>query len=83
MDARVVDQPHDPMVSSSVLLAEELAQLDEQLAAEHFVAVHVAHVLELGLHWGRKRERVRMLGGAGVGSKSRTELPSVTFPVTT
>lgn len=51
VDAGVVDQPHDPVVSRSVLLAEELAQLDEQLAAEHFVAVHVAHVLELGLHW--------------------------------
>lgn len=54
VNAGVMDQPHDPLVSSSVLLAEELAKLNEQLAAEHFVAVHVAHVLELRLHWGRK-----------------------------
>lgn len=55
MDARVVDEVHDAVVAGPVLLAEELAELDEQLAAEHLVAVHVAHVLELRLHWGRER----------------------------
>lgn len=56
MDARVMDKVHDPGVASPVLLAEELAELDEQLAAEHLVAVHVAHVLELRLHCGRERK---------------------------
>lgn len=51
MDARVMDQRCDPVVSSSILLTEKLGELNEQLTAEHFVAVHVAHVLELRLHW--------------------------------
>lgn len=61
MDACVMDQPHDAMVPSPVLLAEELGELNEQLAAEHFVAVHVAHVLKLRLHW--RGNRVRLDGG--------------------
>lgn len=76
VDARVVDEVHDPLVPGPVLLAEELAELDEQLAAEHLVAVHVAHVLELGLHWGRE-------GGKEVVSKRGREMElwggSVTF----
>lgn len=66
VDARVVDEVHDPVVPGPVLLAEELAELDEQLAAEHLVAVHVAHVLELGLHWGRE-------GGREGGCQQRGE----------
>lgn len=77
VDACVVDQPHDPMVSSSILLTEKLGELNEQLTAEHLVAVHVAHVLELRLHWGGNGE---VRGGAR--SKSHTELPSVTFKTT-
>lgn len=77
MDACVVDQPHDPMVSSSILLTEKLGELNEQLTAEHFVAVHVAHVLELRLHWGGNGE-VK----GGMRSKSHTELPSVTCKTT-
>ena len=50
MDARVVDELLDAVVSGAVLLAQEGAQLDEQLAAQHLVAVHVANVLELRLH---------------------------------
>lgn len=65
MDARVVDEVHDPGVPGSVLLAKELAELDEQLAAEHFVAVHVAHVLELRLHWGRERRASAEREGKG------------------
>lgn len=56
MDARVVDQPHDSLVSVSVLLAQELGELDEKLTPKHLVAMHVAHVLELGLHWGGSGE---------------------------
>lgn len=62
MDARVVDEVHDAVVPSPVLLTEEPAELDEQLAAEHLVAMHVAHVLELRLHCGRVR-RVSAGGG--------------------
>lgn len=61
VDACVMYQPHDAMVPSPVLLAEELGELNEQLAAEHFVAVHVAHVLKLRLHW--RGNRVRLDGG--------------------
>ncbi len=75
--ARVMDQPHDPLVSGPILLAEKLGELNEQLTAEHFVAVHVAHVLELRLHWGGSGE-VK----GGMRSKSHTELPSVTFKMT-
>lgn len=56
VDARVMDKRHDPMVSSSILLTEKLGELDEQLTAEHFIAMHVAHVLELWLHWGGSGE---------------------------
>lgn len=79
VDARVVDQRRDPVVSSSVLLAQKLGELNEQLAAEHFVAVHVAHVLELRLHWGGNGEVGRV---GGWGSKGHTVLPSVTFKMT-
>lgn len=65
MDARVVDEVHDPGVAGPVLLAEELAELNEQLAAEHLVAVHVAHVLELRLHCGREK-RVSAWGTGGM-----------------
>lgn len=50
VDACVMYQPHDAVVTSPVLLAEELGELNEQLTPEHFVAVHVAHVLKLRLH---------------------------------
>lgn len=56
VDACVMDQPHDPLVSGPVLLTQKLGELNEQLTAEHFVAVHVAHVLELWLHWGGSGE---------------------------
>lgn len=52
VDARVVDEARDAVVPGPVLLTQELAELDEQLAAQHLVAVHVAHILELRLHWG-------------------------------
>lgn len=68
VDARVMNQPHDPLVSGPVLLTEELGELDEQLPAQHLVAVHVAHVLELRLHWGRKW---RGVGGEGRGKGRR------------
>lgn len=72
VDARVVDQRCDPVVPSSILLTEKLGELNEQLAAEHFVAVHVAHVLELRLHWGGN-------GKVGGGAKGHTVLPSMTL----
>lgn len=74
VDACVMYQPHDAMVPSPVLLAEELGELNEQLAAEHFVAVHVAHVLKLRLHWRGNR-----VEAGWWRSGSQTELPGVTF----
>lgn len=56
MDARVVDQPGDALVPGPVLLAQELGELNEQLPTEDFVAVHVAHVFELRLHWRGNRD---------------------------
>lgn len=50
VDACVVNKPRDPLVSGLILLAEKLGELNEELAAEHLVAVHVAHILELRLH---------------------------------
>lgn len=52
VNACVMDQPRDPLVSCPILFAQKLGELNEQLAAEHFITVHVAHVLELWLHWG-------------------------------
>lgn len=51
VDACIMDQSCDSLVSCPILLAQKLGELNEQLTAEHFVAVHVAHVLELWLHW--------------------------------
>lgn len=61
VDACVMYQPHDAVVTSPVLLAEELGELNEQLTPEHFVAMHVAHILKLRLHW--RGNRVRVDGG--------------------
>ena len=54
MDTCVMDQSRDPLVSGPILLTQKLGELNEELTAEHLVAMHVAHILELGLHWGRK-----------------------------
>lgn len=78
VDARVMDQPHDPLVSGSILLAQKLGELNEQLTAKHLIAVHVAHVLELRLHWEGSEE----VEGEGVRSRSQIVLPSVTFKMT-
>ena len=50
MDAGGVDEGLDALVSLQVLRAQELGQVDEQLAAQAFVAMHVGDVLDLGLH---------------------------------
>lgn len=56
VDTRVMDQPRDPLVSGSILLTQKLGELNEQLTAEHLVAVHVSHILELWLHWEGSEE---------------------------
>ena len=72
VDARAVDQRLHALVAQRVLGAQVLGQVDEQLAAEHLVTVHVAHQLDLRLHWagerrpGRKR---RCHGGVGGGGE--------------
>lgn len=62
VNACVVDQPHDPLVSCQILLTQKLGELDEELPAQHFIAVHVAHILELWLHWEEEEEMQAALG---------------------
>lgn len=50
VDAGGVDEGLDALVSLQVLRAQELSQVDEQLAAQDFVSVHVGDVLDLRLH---------------------------------
>ena len=48
MDARRVDEASEPSVDA-VAGRQVDGQRQQQLAADHLVAVHVGHVLELGL----------------------------------
>lgn len=50
MDACAVDQLGDLGVAA-IVTAEVLDEVEQQLAAHHLVAVHVAHILELWLTW--------------------------------
>lgn len=50
VDARVVEEAGDALAAPAVLLAQELGELQQQLAAQHLVPVHVPDVLELRLH---------------------------------
>ena len=49
VNASRVYETHDVLVAAQVALAQLMDELDEHLATDHFVAVHVADVLELGL----------------------------------
>lgn len=55
VNARVLHQPDDALVPVAELLAQELRQLQQQLAAQHLVAVHVPHVLDFRLHCKREK----------------------------
>lgn len=50
MDARVVEEAGDALAAPAVLLTQELGELQQQLAAQHLVPMHVPDVLELWLH---------------------------------
>lgn len=50
VDARVLHQPDDALVPVAELLTQELRQLQQQLTAEHLVAVHIPHVLDFRFH---------------------------------
>ena len=50
VDPGAVDQAPDVLVAGDVAVAEVLGQVQQQLAAQHLVAVHVGDVLDLGLH---------------------------------
>lgn len=52
VDARGVDQGLHALVAQRVLGAQVLRQVEEQLAAQHLIAVHVGDQLDLWLHWG-------------------------------
>lgn len=49
MDPGGVDHALDLLVVGQVLLAQVVGQVEEQLPPQHLVAVHVGHVLHLGL----------------------------------
>lgn len=59
VNARVLDELDDALVPVPELLAQKLRQLQHQLAAQRFVAVHVPHILDLWFHckeekrWGK------------------------------
>lgn len=52
MYAGGIDEGLNTLVPQNVLRTQVLGHVDEQLAAQHFVAVHVAHQLDLWLHYG-------------------------------
>ena len=49
VDAAGVDEGPDALVPQQVLWAQVLRQVDQQLAAQDFISVHVADVFHLGL----------------------------------
>ena len=51
----VVHYP-DILVAADVAVAEVLGQVEQHLAAQHLVAVHVGDVLNLGLHCWKRGE---------------------------
>lgn len=51
MDASGVDDGLNSLVSQDIFRTQVLGQIDEQLAAQHFVAMHVAHQLDLWLYY--------------------------------
>ena len=51
--ACAVDQPGDLRVAA-IVMAQVFDEVQQQLAAHHLVAVHVAHMLELWLTWRTK-----------------------------
>lgn len=55
VNARVLHQPDDALVPVPELLTQELRELQQQLAAQHLVAVHVPHVLDFRFHCKREK----------------------------
>lgn len=51
MDAGGVDEGLDALVPLQILRAQVLSQVDQQLAAQDFISMHVADVLYLGLNY--------------------------------
>lgn len=56
MDACGVDEGLDSLVAEEILRTQVLGHVDEQLAAQHFVAMHVSHQLDLRLHYAHHRQ---------------------------
>lgn len=55
VDAGGVDEGLNSLVPQDVLWTQVLGHVDEKLSAQHFVAMHVAHQLDLWLHCSWKR----------------------------
>lgn len=50
MNPRALHQPDNALVPVPELLAQELRQLQQQLTAQHLVAMHVPHILDFRFH---------------------------------
>lgn len=55
VDAGGVDEGLNSLVPQDVLWTQVLGHVDEQLSAQHFIAMHVAQQLDLWLHYSWKR----------------------------
>lgn len=51
MDAGGVDEGLDALITQLIFWAQVLSQVDEQLAPEHFIPMHVANILHLRLNY--------------------------------
>lgn len=55
MNARLMDELRDTLVAMPILFTQELCELEQQFPAQHFIPMHVCHILELWLHWESER----------------------------
>lgn len=57
VDAGGLQQLYDALVPAAEFLTQELGQLQQQLSAQHLVAMHVAHILDFWLHCKYKKHK--------------------------
>lgn len=70
MDAGGIEQTLHTGVAQQVLATQVLSQVEQQLAAGHFIAMNVANELDLGLHCRRGRDAARLTARAGLAAHS-------------
>lgn len=57
MDARGIDEGLNSLIPEDILRTQVLGHVDEQLAAQHFITMHVSHQLDLWLHYVHHRQK--------------------------